>query len=408
MDQENKNVMKNIRKAILLFTCISAFHAINAQDSLWVRDYQFGIYNNFDLRNSSSNAIAMQAVLSDLYRKEVKSRMGPKLGNVSYGIFNFASTYLALIWSHEFGHSLRAKQVGGYFKIHNFGLPIPYTTMHLPGDIGLIDEALSVTGGFEVNYLSIQTIQRKFIARNGLFNEDLAFGFANRLMYPLYTSIIVPINPNEKNVWIETAGDPVHIILPVFKNYSNNQVFVGDSVVNPELAKLYGQAALFATFFNFLDPQFYREMGGAFGKADKIRRPIFLIGDHYTGWTYGTLFTVSPLGYQLHMNNYIHVKEKRFLFTAKYGKPFKNNGLSIGWQNIIESENMLLSAYIDAWDQDFFGRGLAVDMSLDYKISGKIGVHLNLGYKTEGFVLGKQLDTGLNAGLGLIFYGSYR
>ena len=79
----------------------------NAQDSLWVRDYQFGIYNNYDLRNISYNAIALHAVTNDLFRKEVVSRMGPKSGNISYGIFSFTTTFLSLIWSHELGHSLR-------------------------------------------------------------------------------------------------------------------------------------------------------------------------------------------------------------------------------------------------------------------------------------------------------------
>jgi hypothetical protein len=404
---KNRIMKKYKGKVLLIFICICSFTAINAQDSLWVRDYQFGIYNNYDLRNSSSNAISVHALASDLFRKGVVSKMGPKLGKVSYGVFNFASTFLTLIWSHEFGHSLRAKQVDGYFKIHNFGVPIPYTTMHLPSDISITDEALSVTGGFEVNSLSVQNIQRKFIARNGLYNEDLAFSFANRLFYPLYTTIIVPINPNEKNVWIETAGDPVHIILPVFKNYSNNQVFMEDSTVNPALVKLYGQAALFATFFNLLDPQFYREVGASFGNMDKLRTPIFLIGDHKTGWTYGTMFNVSPLGYELYLNNYIHLNDRMFVLSLKYGNPFKNNGLTIGWQNIVERENISLSSYIDIWDQDIFGKGMALDMSLDYKITRKVGVHLSLGYKTEGYVLGKKLDAGLNAGLGFIYYGKY-
>lgn len=401
-------MMKSNRSLVwVIFMWLFSFHALNGQDSLWIRDYHLGVYNHFDLRNTSSNAMALHAVVNDLFRKEVKSRMGPKLGNISYGLFSFASTYLSLIWSHEFGHSLRAKQVGGYFKIHNFGLPIPYTTMHLPDDIGLIDEALSVTGGFEVNYLSVQNLQRKFISRNGLYNEDLAFSFANRLMYPLYTTLIVPIDPDDKNVWIETAGDPVHIILPVFKNYSNNQVLLPDSTVNPELVKLYGRGALFATFFNLLDPQFYREFGGTFGKKDKIRTPIYILGDHRTGWTYGTMFNTSPLGYELHLNNYIHVKENMFVLTIKHGFPFRNNGLGLGWQDIVDHDHVSLSAFMDLWDQDFFGKGMALDLYLDYKVTKKIGVHLSLGYKSEGYLLGRQLDAGLNTGLGIIYFGSY-
>ena len=102
-------------------------------------------------------------------------------------------------------------------------------------------------------------------------------------MYPIYTTLITPIDPKDATVWIETAGDPVHYILPVFENYSNGAVFMPDSTVNQDLVKLYNQATIFATFFQLLDPQFYREVGAAFGKSSKIRRPIFLIGDFENG-----------------------------------------------------------------------------------------------------------------------------
>ena len=396
-----------MKKALFIIICICSFSALNAQDSLWVRDYHIGMYNNLDLRNSSYNAITVHSFVNDFYRKEIKSKMNKTLGNVSYGVFNFMSTYLSLIWSHEFGHSLRAKQVDGHFKIHDFGLPIPYTTMHLPSDINLIDESLSVTGGFEVNYLSVQNIQRKFIARNGLYNEDLGFSFANRIMYPLYTSVIVPVNPKEKDVWINTAGDPVHFILPVFKNYSNHQVFLPDSTVNPDLVKFYNHSVMFASFINLLDPHFYKEVGASFGNMDKIRKPKFLIGNYQTGWTYGTMFNASPLGYELYMNNYIHLNEKKFVLAFKYGNPYRNNGFTLGWQNIIESKKLLISTFIDVWNQDFFGKGVAIDMNLGYKVSNKIGIDLTAGYKTEGYVIGKQLGAGPIVGLGFVYYGKY-
>jgi len=229
---------------------------MQAQDSAWARDYSIGIYNQYDLQNSSANGITTHRFLQDAFRKEVKPLMGEKAGNITYGFYSFTVTFLNMLWAHEFGHSLRAKQVGGEFKIHNASIPIPYTTMHLPPDISYEDEALSVTGGFEVNYLTVRSLQREFITQNGLYNEDLSYSFANRIFYPLYTFLIVPTNPKEKEVWINTAGDPVHCVLPVFKNYSNNQVFVADNKVNPELVDFYNQSQLFGLFFNMREPQF--------------------------------------------------------------------------------------------------------------------------------------------------------
>jgi len=382
--------------------------SLSAQDSLWHRTYQVGIYNQYDLRNSSTNGIAVHRLVNDAFRKELKPRMGEKLGNISYGVFNFASTFFLLVWPHEFGHSLRAKQVGGHFKIHNAAIPVPYTTMHLPSDINLVNEALAVTGGFEVNYLTVRSLQREFIAQNGIYNEDLGLSFAHRIFYPLYTSLIVPIDPKDPEVWKDTPGDPANCALLVFRNYSHDQVFLPpDSTVNPDLVKFYQQSAILGSFFQLLDPQFYREVGGSFGKSSKTRRPIFIFGDHYTGWTYGTLFNVSPLGYELYLNNYLHIKGDMFTCYLKYGNPYKNLGLGLGWQNIIDSPKVQLSSYIDIWDQDIFGKGISCEVSMDYKLLEKLGVHLDLGYKTEGYVLGKQINQGVNIGFGLRYYASY-
>lgn len=153
------NSTQSISK-LLLAILLLHFGNLSAQDSLWVRKYQFGVYNRYDLRNSSENTITAHRVLTDGFRKGLKPLMSSKLGNITYGIYNFATTYMLLIWSHEFGHSLRAEQVGGKFKIHNAALPIPYTTMHLPDGISLSDETLAVTGGFEVNYLTVRSLQR--------------------------------------------------------------------------------------------------------------------------------------------------------------------------------------------------------------------------------------------------------
>ena len=397
-------------KKITLFTICNLFVFLEtgrAQDSLWTRNYQFGIYNQYDLRNSSTNAISAHRILNDVFRKEFKPKMNEKLGNISYGIFTFASTYITMLWSHEFGHSLRAKQVGGEFRIHDVALPIPYTTMHLPSDVSLVDEALSVTAGFEVNYLNIRKIHEEFIVNNGTYNEDLGFSFANRLMYPIYTSLIVPINPEDRDVWIDTAGDPIHYILPVFKNYSDNNVFMQDGTVNPELVNFYNQSAIFASFIHFLDPQFYRELGANFGDSDKTRRPIFLIGNYENGWTYSTLFNVSPLGYELYLNNYLHFNDTKFSIYTKYGNPYKNNGIGIKWINIIDKPNLTLSSWVDLWDQDIFGKGFSGEVEAITGILKNIDLNINFGYKTKGYVLGKQINQGLNLGIGIIYSANY-
>jgi len=402
--------MKKHHKIIVfLGTLLLSTGGLKAQDSLWHRFYQPVLYNQYDLRNSSSNGIVVHRLINDAFRKELMPKMGEKIGNVSYGLINFSSTFLLMIWSHEFGHSLRAKQAGGYFRIHNAALPVPYTTMHLPTDISLVDETLAVTGGFEVNYLTVRSLQREFVEQNGIYNEDLGLSFAHRLMYPLYTSLIAPIDPEDPDVWLDTPGDPANCAKLVYQNYSENRIiFPEDSAVNPEFVRYYQQSALLGAFFNLLDPQFYREIGGTFGKRSKMRKPIFIVGNHYSGWTYGTLFNVSPLGYELYMNHYLHLKGNMFTIYMKYGNPYKNLGLGLGWQNMIDVPKFEMSSNLDIWSQDIFGMGLSCEVSVDYKLAEKLDVHLDLGYKTEGYVLGKQIDPGINAGIGLRYLASYK
>ena len=397
-------------KTTIIVTITLLIFSVNSfgQDSLWVRTYDFGIYNNLDLRNSSTNAISTHRLLNDGFYSLIASKMNPKAGNISRGVFTFASTYLTMLWSHEFGHFFRARQVGGAFNIHNFDLPVPYTTADLPIDISLVDEAIFVTAGFEVNYLNVRSIQSQFIRQNGIWNEDLSLSFANRLMYPIYTSLIVPINAADANVWIETAGDPVQYILPVFKNYSNDQVFMPDGSVNPDLVNLYNQASIFAIAFQFFDPQFYRELGASFGDAKKTRRPIFILGEYGNGWTYGTLFNASPLGYELYMQNYIHLNDRQYGLYLKYGRPYKNIGLGLSMNDVITYRKFRSDVLLEAWQQDIFGNGISAEFIGQWRVSEKLGINFNLGAKTEGYVLGKQLDSGLNIGAGICYYSNLR
>ena len=96
-----KYISRNSKVALIaLFALISA--TLSAQDSSWVRKYQFGIYNQYDLRNSSENAVSINRAVNDGFRRGIKPLMGPKLGNVTYGVFNFATVLIVRIGLNEY------------------------------------------------------------------------------------------------------------------------------------------------------------------------------------------------------------------------------------------------------------------------------------------------------------------
>ncbi|MCB9250884.1 MAG: hypothetical protein H6605_00315 [Flavobacteriales bacterium] len=396
--------MKNLLAlSLIILTNIFFVFGKDADTSLQ-RKYSFGAFNNYDLRNSSTNFIGTYRILNDAFNAFAEKNLNTGAANIAKGFFAFGTNYLTMLWSHEMGHYIRAKQVGGKFNIHNFGLPVPYTTATLPNDITLSNEAIFVTAGFEVNYLNIRSLQSEFIRQNGMWNEDLSLAFANRIMYPIYTSLIVPIDPEKKDVWINTAGDPVHYILPVFKLYSGNEVFIHDSLVNPKLVKFYNQSAIFGSVLNFFDPQFYREIGASFGKKSKNRKPFFLIGNYQNGWTYGTLFNASPLGYELYFQNYLHLNGSQFGLYLKYGRPFKNLGTGLKINDLLNYKSLKADLLAEFWDQDIFGKGVSMEVQGCWKFNNVIGINFTAGYKSKGYVLGKQLSGGPNIGLGITLF----
>ena len=68
---------------------------------------------------------------------------------------------------------------------------------------------------------------------------------------------------------------------------------------------------------------------------------------------------------------------------------------------------MNASIILEGWDQDIFGMGLATETSFEFHLSQYIGLMFNAGYKTKGYVMGKQIAEGFNGGVGMVFKTNY-
>ena len=124
----------------------------------------------------------------------------------------------------------------------------------------------------------------------------------------------------------------------------------------------------------------------------------------FLGRTYGTLFNASPLGYELYMQNYIHLNNRQYGVYLKYGRPFKNIGLGFSMNDVLNFNNFKADVLAETWQQDLFGAGASLEFSGKLKLSKHFGLNFNLGYKSEGYVLGKQLNAGVNIGSGISFF----
>lgn len=366
------------------------------------RDYQLIIAPDYDLYNASVNSRTAGKLLHDAFSKGIAPKIkNDRLRNISEGIWSFASIYTSMIWAHEFGHMLRARQVGGNFRIDRLSFPVIFGQMELPTNHSLEDNALSVAGGFEVNYLTVRDIQLDLFRHNSLYNDELSLAFAHRLLYPIYFSMIAPVDPEQPNTWINTMGDPVHWIKPVWER-SGNDVFEPDGSVNPALVSFYKQSALASVLWNLADLNFYRGAVAAFSTIAEAKEAKYLIGDKNNGWGYGTFFNTSVLGAELYLNNYIRFKEQLYTLKLVHGFPFQNNGIGLGAYNIFSQMSKFnMDIMIDAWDQEYYNMGGALTANMKYKVGEHFEIMLQSGYKTEGYLIGRKMESGFIGNFGL-------
>ena len=96
--------------------------------------------------------------------------------------------------------------------------------------------------------------------------------------------------------------------------------------------------------------------------------------------------------------------DKQYGLYLKYGRPFKNNGLGFSMNDVIKFDKFRSDFLLEIWQQDIYGNGISAEFNCQWKVSEMIGINFNLGYKTNGYLLGKLIDSGLNLGAGICIY----
>ncbi|MEO0304713.1 MAG: hypothetical protein ABIM64_05575 [candidate division WOR-3 bacterium] len=358
------------------------------------RDYFFAYYNNYDITNSSENFRTGLKIFSDLYYRGISSKIDNSFIKGVLGFtFSFTSRWFSMLWPHEFGHYLRAKQVGGDFSFVKFQFPGVVGDMDLPLDATLEDHTLALIGGFEANYLTTRDVQFDFYRFDGLYNDEYGMSFGNRIMYPFYAFLIAQQNPQDPQTWIISGGDPVNFTKLVWE-MNGRKVFNPDSSINEGLVKFYNNAAYLSILWNLLDINLYKQVLSYFGDELKGKKP-FYIGAKNLFWSYGTFFNTSPLGVELYFSNYLKVYDYFINLYIRYGLPFKNNGIGIALPQVLKFKNLSFGLNSDFWTQDYYGKGFLVSTNLSYRMKEKWNLETQISYKTKGYIPGKTTKEGL-------------
>jgi len=412
--QQLSNLLQKLRRQAILLIILSmgtlntSYSQKTTSDTLFnaekeiYRDYQYIIAPNYDLYNSSINTRTTGKLLHDAFTRGIGPQIkNETLRNISEGVWSFGTIFYTMLMGHEFGHMLRAQQAGGSFRMQKFSFPVIYGQMDLPPDHSSEENILSAAGGFEVNYLMVKDIQMDLYKHHRLYNDELSLSFTNRLMYPVYFSLIAPVDPDNTETWTNTMGDPVHWIKPIWERAGNN-IFQPDGNVDPALSRFYKQAALASLLWNFADLNFYSEVAGSFGDNLQGQEAKYLIGDQTNGWGYGTYFNTSVLGAELNLTNYLRFKEKLYTFRATYGFPFRNIGAGIGAYEVLAKHSKInFDVMLDVWDQEFYDKGFALSVNTNYNLGNHFDLVVQSGYKTEGYLIGRIINQGFIGYFGL-------
>ncbi|MBS4014648.1 MAG: hypothetical protein KGZ97_12990 [Bacteroidetes bacterium] len=370
------------------------------------RDYTLLYSPNYDMLNSSENSRTAAKMLIDAYWRGIGPKIKNKtIGSISGFLWTFATTWSATLWPHEYGHKLRALQIGGDFHIEKFSFPVAFGRFELPENVTLEDETLIIIGGIEANSMMSRDVINDLYKYGGLYNDELFTGFFNRLIWPTY-SLMLRFDVDDPASWIDENGDPMCFgdaacFAKFVWEMGGNEFFMNDGSINPSFVSFYHQLGIIGLAWNLVDLNFYRGAKAIASGELNGQKPKYLLGDESNGWAYSTLFNTSVLGAELYLNNYLKIQNQLYSIYLKYGFPLENNGIGITAYNVIDLPRFKSDLTIEGWKQKFYGTGISATTTLSFSLSKKFDILAQAGWKSKGYVLGRPLDEGFVGFAGL-------
>ena len=369
------------------------------------RIYTFAGAATPEVELSAIDGVTLNNLTQDIYLNHIGPSLGEGTGEkVAFNVWAVFWTYFYIIWPHEMGHWLRSQQVEGDFVFHNYALPFPHTTFEKTEKTTLEEEILLSIGGFEVNSLIARNSEMKFRIQGQAYADEMVHGFIHQMFFPMYAWLIFPAEAKKPDTWLNTRGDPVQFVLLAYQRHTEREPIRKDGSVDPDLVDLYNETALMSLVWPMLNPMFYRSawaFGSDMRKEPLLDSSLMLLGDRDLGWSYGTQFRPSALGYELYFTNYISVQGRTYALYFKHGKPFKNNGAGLVIPVLFDSGGLDLGFKVEGWEQDLYGSGAAAYLDMSIRLTENWRLGLQGGYKQKGYLTGEALDEGFKAVMAL-------
>ena len=311
------------------------------------------------------------------------------------------------IQHEKFGHGIRIMEFDGTIKKINITLPppfqsdLPYISSRYDKETTLQQNAMITAGGSEANAILADVLRKNILLDDELdYHNALLYLYANNDLSG-YAAIAANISGSDITSYVD-----------------NINAFYPENNLKVKKLRLYGLLSI------VLDPLNYYSFNSLFngyiwqGKS-KSKIHFIKLNDN-TKYLPKLKFGLTPYGPELAIQNYFKNNQK--LYSLSIG--FSDGTFEKSWRIVAETWNIQLKNKFffnissQIWNQpkiefytndilessENFGALLVATTNYDFlSKDNKIGLNLQMGYKSKGFAFGEALNRGLILRVGLSF-----
>ncbi|MFH0894151.1 MAG: hypothetical protein V2A54_06930 [Bacteroidota bacterium] len=325
--------------------------------------------------------------------------------------------FIALAQHEVFGHGARARELGYSDVLYNMHLLPPFgdgsglthwgATLKTGYDMPTSQENIALhIGGVDCEMLLADNLTNQMLLNDTLhYRQGLFYLFAqnNLLLYLWGTRYTKPSNIKQGNDMVSYVND----LNNLYSNSLNNDYDVNKLSIQSLIS--------FANPFQIYSAFSILYAYGIKGKK-QLKMPMIKFGSlrYLPAFNY----SLTPFGSQYHFVNYIRYKNALLSGDFNIGDNTFNNfyGFSIKGFNIVNKKRIAINFHLDVWSQpdlelekystpstiNKIGEAFKIDLTLrPFERKNKMGLFLQTGYKTKGYLMGEPLAESLILRYGL-------
>lgn len=378
--------LKFIFICLISYTCCHSFAAESLDKFDDKRQYTYHLSYDKYMSSKASSDLALSAL--EFYR-QAEDAVYQKEGFFTPILVNFIryfTVYHLMLANHEIGgHGSRGREFGAR--------PSRYRINFMSGAASFWSYQLRVlpkyknimitTGGMQASYLFSQNIKFRNIELNEV---NPAYGVAyvvSTLDQPGYIS-------STKDAGNTSGNDVDGYIQQVNSLYGDKHL---------SLRKLKSYA-----FLDLFDPLLFYSLS-SFLLDKKIAMPFLMLNKNI-GYLPATRAILTPYGPEMGLLNLLKINDKIVEVELNYGNNPKASSYAFGIRshNFIHADKLTLGGRLITWSQPHFfaekpdnskkKKGRLIGLNGQWDFNKNLGINIQLGYKSAGFVVGESPEAG--------------